>query len=186
MTVVEKWKDIVGYEGLYKVSTLGRVKTLHENTRIADKNTRIMRQKEDTQGYYRVNLYKDKKCKSELVSRLVATAFIENPYNLPHVGHMNDNKKDNTVTNLYWTEPYENNRHNGKLERLQKAHKNKIKTIAKKLSMKIIGTSIENGSCVSFESMQMAQRHGFNSGKISMCVNGKRRTHKGYVWEKKG
>ena len=182
--IAEKWRPVDEYEGLYEVSTLGRVKSMRGKTRIADKDGGILRQKTDTGGYYRVNLYKNNHCKSALVSRLVATAFIPNPNGLPHVGHQDDNPKNNAVTNLYWTEPCENNRHNGKLERLHIAHKDKIKQIAKKLSIKVVGTSVVNGSRITFDSMQETLQHGFEPSKVSMCVNGKRLTHKGYKWER--
>lgn len=179
----EVWKPVTGYEGLYEVSNYGRVKSLIPNTRIKNKDG-LMKFKYDTHGYYRVNLTKNKIQKTELVSRLVATAFIPNPNNLPHVGHEDDNKNNNSVSNLYWTDPVENNNHNGKMERFQEKHREKINEIAKTLSTPVIGKSIINGFEIKFKSMQEAQRYGFNSGKISMCCNGKRKTHKGYEWRK--
>lgn len=175
----ERWKDVVGYEELYSVSSCGRVKSKLKNTRIADKENRIMKQKHDNKGYLRVNLHKDGNCKAELVSRLVAKSFIPNPDNLPQAGHMDDNKENNNVENLYWTDSYENNRHNGKMDRFHKSHNDKIDIIAKKLSCKVRGTSIEDGHEIIFDSMQEAGRNGFDNGKISMCVNGKRSQHKG-------
>ena len=53
----EIWKDVVGYEGIYKVSNIGRVCSLVKNTRIFDKDKKIMRQKLDNHGYFRVNLH---------------------------------------------------------------------------------------------------------------------------------
>ena len=115
---------------------------------------------------------------------MVANAFIQNPNNLPIVGHWNDDKKNNTVDNLYWTDTAENNRHNGKLDKLHKAHKDKIDVIAKKLSIKVVGVSVDEAKEIFFESMHKAEEMGFDSAKISLCVNGKRKTHKGYKWKK--
>lgn len=179
----EEWKPVIGYEGLYEVSSKGRVKSMYENTRIRDSNDKILMPKTDYHGYLRVNLHKNGIQHSYLISRLVAQAFIENPYQLPHVGHNDDDKLNNNVENLYWTEPCENNRHNGKMIRFQKAHNEKIKIIVEKLSHPVKGISIENGLEIKFSSMKEAERNGFNSCKISMCVNGKRKTHKGYRWE---
>ncbi len=180
----EVWKPIVGYEGLYEVSNYGRVKSLYKKTRVVDKVGNIMRQKLDDHGYYRVNLHKNKISRGELVSRLVATAFIDNPKGLPHVGHWDDDKTNNVVGNLYWTDPLENNYHNGKLQRFQQIRNSKIEVIADKLSMRVRAISLTDESEMLFKSMQDAERHGFSSGKISMCVNGKRKSHKGYKWER--
>ena len=99
----EVWKPIKNYEGLYEVSNFGNVKSLYKNTRINDKKGCILHPKTDNHGYFRINLYKCGKCKSELVSRLVANAFIENVNDLPMVGHMDDDKQNNKVGNLYCT-----------------------------------------------------------------------------------
>ena len=180
----EIWQPVKGYEGLYEVSNQGRVKSLRKNTRITDKQQNIMLQKDDGKGYFRVNLYKDGICKAELVSRLVANAFIQNPDNLPIVGHWDDNKKNNSVENLYWTDSAENNSHNGKLEKLHKAHKDKIDVIAQKLSIAVVGYAIDGSEVVFFDSMRKAEEMGFEPAKISLCVNGKRKTHKGFEWKK--
>ena len=182
--ICEKWRPIEGYEGLYEISNFGNVKSLYKNTRIRNRNTQILTPKIDNHGYFRVNLYKQGKCKSELVSRLVATAFLENTNNMPMVGHNDDNKQNNRVDNLYWTDAYENNRHNGKLERFHISHRQQITKIAEKLSIKIKGTSLDGSHSLFFNSTQEAKRNGFDSGKISMCINGKRNSHKGYIWER--
>lgn len=142
-----------------------------------------MRQKDDGKGYYRVNLYKDGKCKSELVSRLVAMAFIQNPDGFLVVGHMDDNKKNNCVSNLYWTTTKENNYHNGKLKRFHMAHNEKIDQIANALSTPVISYDLKTGEEQLFKSMQEASRiTKANSGKISMCCNGIRKKHCGKTW----
>lgn len=94
---MEIWKDIEGYEGLYKVSNLGRVKSLNYNHTGKEK---ILRPKKERNGYLRVNLYKNGKNKMFTVHRLVAEAFLENPDNLPQINHKNEIKTDNSVNNL--------------------------------------------------------------------------------------
>ena len=91
----EAWRPVVGYEGLYEVSLIGRVRSNIPSTRIADKLHKIMRQKVDDHGYLRVNLTKNKTAKAWLVSRLVAEAFIPNPNGYPMVGHNDDVKTNN-------------------------------------------------------------------------------------------
>lgn len=183
--ITEMWLPVKGYEGLYEVSNIGRVRSLYKATRIIDKEDSILRQKFDNRGYFRVNLYKNGKCKAELVSRLVASSFINNPKNLPHVGHWNDDKTNNCVENLYWTDPKENNHHNGKYSRFAQEHNNKIRQIAEKLSIPVIGISKTDGKVVLLDSMQLAKQLGFDPSKISMCINGKRKTHRGYWWERR-
>lgn len=180
----EEWLPVVGYENFYEVSSHGRVRSKRINTRIVDKQNKIMRQKGDRNGYFRVNLNDGNKCKACLVSRLVAEAFLSNPEKLPVVGHNDDNKVNNHVSNLYWTTTKENNYHNGKLERFQLSHKEKIRHIAAILSNPVIGTNCTDGEKIYFKSMQEAGKNGFDCGKISMCCSGKRNLHKGYEWRK--
>lgn len=174
----EMWRPVPGYEGLYEVSNNGRVRSLYRKTKIKSSDG-VLRPRTDSHGYYRVNLYKNKKAKSMLVSRIVALAFIPNPENLPYVGHDNDNKKDNRVENLYWTNASENLMHNGLHMKI--ARKRDIEKVRRALSKPIMGVS-KSGDVVYYPSMQAAQKDGFDGGKISMCVNNKRKSHGGYEW----
>lgn len=105
----EIWRDIKVYEGLYQVSSLGRVKSLRTNK---IKSNRI------TNGYYYVSLWKDNTEKQLKVSRLVAEAFIPNPDNLPCVNHKDENKLNNTVENLEWCTYKYNSNYGTKNERM--------------------------------------------------------------------
>lgn len=98
--MIEIWKDIKGYEGLYQISNCGNVKSLKTN-----KNLYLS----DSKGYQRVGLYKGKRI-MYAVHRLVAETFIPNPNNYPCVNHKDYNKKNNNVTNLEWcNHKYNNN-----------------------------------------------------------------------------
>lgn len=92
---MEVWKDVVSYEGLYKVSNIGRVKSLKGTEK-------ILKTHQVRDGYLTVMLYKDKIPKRMSVHRLVAIAFIPNKNNYPFVNHKDENKKNNHVENLEW------------------------------------------------------------------------------------
>ena len=94
--MAEIWKDVNGYEGLYQVSNLGRVKSLENRSN--HKKEMIMRFAK-IKGYNKVTLSKNSESKSYPVHRLVATAFIENPDNKPHVNHIDGDKTNNNADN---------------------------------------------------------------------------------------
>ena len=100
----EIWKDIKGYEGLYQVSNLGRVKSLKFG------KERILKPGRKKIGYLIVLLYDNNGiCKWFRIHRLVAEAFIPNPNNLPEVNHKDEDKSNNRVSNLEWcTRQYNN------------------------------------------------------------------------------
>ena len=107
----EIWKDIEGYENIYQISNLGRVKSLPRKTgNQFGKNERILKYFINTKGYFQVDLYKNNKCKRFLIHRLVAEAFLENPNNLPYINHKDENKQNNYIENLEWcTAKYNSN-----------------------------------------------------------------------------
>ena len=107
----EMWKDIEGYEGIYQVSNLGRVKSLSRNTKNQYRNSEIVKSKEIRNGYYSVTLFKNEKGKHFTIHRLVAKAFIPNPYNKPQINHIDGNKLNNNVSNLEWCTQQENTIH---------------------------------------------------------------------------
>ena len=113
--VNEEWRDVSGYEGLYQVSNLGRVRSLDRWRKNGSgeykQKGRILNQGYTTTGYKQIVLNKDKKRKTLKVHRLVAIAFIPNPENKPNVNHIDGNPHNNNVENLEWCTQAENVQH---------------------------------------------------------------------------
>lgn len=107
---MEEWRDIAGYEKLYKVSNLGRVKSLARervgSNIYQDAFKRTYSEKildPVSRGeYLAVTLYKEGKQSRKSIHRLVLLAFVPNPDNLPEADHINRNKHDNCLENLRW------------------------------------------------------------------------------------
>lgn len=104
---METWKDIKGYEGLYQVSNLGRVRSMDRYVGASHGSTQlrkgmVMRLTQYPNGYIYVQLCKDAKYTGFYVHRLVASAFLDNPDNLREVNHKDRDKTNNAVTNLEW------------------------------------------------------------------------------------
>lgn len=95
----EIWKDITGYEGLYQVSNLGRVKSLG-NGETYNSSEHILKPKQEHNGYLRINLWKNGEHKMFSIHRLVANTFISNPDDFPQVNHLDFNKQNNCLENL--------------------------------------------------------------------------------------
>lgn len=105
--IKEVWKDVVGHEGRYMVSNLGRVKSMNY---LGHSGERVLKTTRHHTGYMVISLGKKPK-KMYLVHILVATAFIENPYGKRYVNHIDGNKENNTVENLEWVTSAENVHH---------------------------------------------------------------------------
>lgn len=185
MKGVEKmqWKEIKNFEGYYEVSDTGLVRSLDRivydsngvKKFLAGKNLKLCESKSNTRcgdGYYVVNLRKNSTANVCSVHRLVAEAFIPNPYLLPTVNHKNGNKHDNTKANLEWASFSDNNKHALSLN-LRKPKTNWI--------VQIYNNSIIN----TFRSVSEASKHtGIGRANISHCVNHRTQTAGGYQWEK--
>lgn len=166
----EIWKDIQGYEGLYQVSNLGRVRGIKRNSILKPWTVRG--------GYLSVNLCKNNLVKKRVVHRLVAEAFIDNPENKPEINHISGNKLDNSISNLEWCTREENIQHSwdeGLRENVRE-------------SLKTKGPRKKNVICITtgiiYNSISEAERQtGVKAPRISACCRGQQHTAGGYEWE---
>lgn len=119
----ELWADIDGYDGIYQVSTRGRVRSMdrrelmrgrHPTPYYRFRNGCELKCQINDIGYVQVLLYKDGVGKLCTVHRLVAKAFIPNPNNYPEVNHLNEERADNWVENLEWCTRSQNALHSNK------------------------------------------------------------------------
>lgn len=195
---MEHWKDISGYEGLYQVSDLGRVRSLDRYDAygrfISGKLRNVCVNKKT--GYCYVNLCKNGRSRNILLHRIVASAFIPNPLNLKTVNHKNENKQDNRVENLEWMSLQDNLMYGTHTER---ATKNKPDISGKRHHNyglrgssahthkgKVIGTSkFDPSVTVEFDTAATASRVlGISSGQLCDAINGKAKSCGGYYWRR--
>jgi len=118
--VTEQWKPIAGYEGLYEVSSFGKVRSLSRMEPVLNKGLYPCMRRRNGRllkaclraGYLFVGLCKNGVSRSTHVHRIVAETFLENPENKPWVNHKNGRRKwDNSVSNLEWATPAEDGAH---------------------------------------------------------------------------
>lgn len=168
----EIWKDIKGYEGLYQVSDLGRVKRVETG--------RILKGYKITGDYLGVKLCKNNIKSSQKIHRLVAEAFIPNSENKPQVNHIDEDKTNNVVSNLEWMTATENNNHGTR-------NKRAAKTISKSKSIPIIATNIKTGEFQEFNSTkECARQLGLHTSNITAVLKGRLKRSGGYTFKYKG
>ena len=178
--VIEIWKDIKGFEGIYQASNLGRVKSLSrfkkgKNGSSVTVKERILKPKINSCGYFQVGLFKNSIGKFYMVHRLVFETFNGSIPEGLQVNHINEIKSDNRLSNLNLMTPKENTNFGTGIERR-----------AKKLSKVVLQFTLEGILIKEYPSTKQVEREtGFLQQNISNCCNGKQKTAYNYIWRYK-
>ena len=194
--ISEIWRTAVydgeTYEGLYKVSNLGKILSLnYKNTGKAE----LLTPSDNGYGYFKVGLSKNGKTKNCYVHRLVGETFLENPEGKPFINHKIEGDEGKTMnmvifnedgtineekTTIEWVTAKENNDYGTHNERVSKAMTNG------KLSKRVLQLSLSGELIREWESTREIERQlGYSHFRISDCCLGKRKTYKGYIWKYK-
>ena len=163
----EEWRDIKDYEGLYMISSYGRVKSLGRWVNYKNKGKKwqegkILKPLVKKGGYLHVGLWKNGKLKFFTVHRLVAQAFIPNPNNLPQVNHKDENKENNFVKNLEYCDAKYNSNYGTRTKRI--AEKQKAKKLSYETRKKI--SKAHKGKTTWVKGKHLSDEH-----KRKICLN---------------
>lgn len=193
----EEWRDVVGYEGYYQVSSFGRVRSLdrmvkHPNGGLRKLKGRII--SPSIRNHYPsimigangVRIHKN-------IHRLVADAFIPNPDNLPQVNHRNEDKTCNIPDNLEWCDSKYNMNYGNRSAKCSKALKGRVFTDETKIRMTnakrdkmtpVLQYTLDGEFVAEYESQRAAARaSGVRQSGIQHCLQKEGRTSGGFIWK---
>ena len=181
---MEEWRDIKGYEGLYQVSSEGRVRSLDREIsdyRCSRTRLGIILRPCLAKGYFIVVLSKEGTHTCKLVHRLVYEAFNGEIPEGMQVNHIDEDKTNNRLDNLNLMTPKENINWGTRNERVSIKTRNGFNNRIK--PKQVYGYDKDGNLVVSFPSAAEAGRNGYDSGDVSACARGKYKQHKGIIWK---
>ena len=157
-------KDIKGYEGIYGITSCGKVWSYRRK--------KFLKPGTDGNGYLKVKLCKDNENKNCYVHRLVAEAYIPNTENLPEINHKDENKANNCLQNLEWCDRKYNNNYGFCITKRSNSHKKPI------LQYDLDGNFIREWGSATDVGKEV-------NGNIVNCLKGRYKTAYGYIWKYK-
>lgn len=193
------WKPVVGYEGLYEISSLGRVKALPKD--VIDSMGRYTRRDErflkvnisKRTGYPFVGLYKNGKQHTVCIHRLIAEAFIPNPNHFPCINHIDENRANSVLGNLEWcTYKYNNNyghaRENRAYSQKKYYEKNGSPNKGHRGGFAVIQYDLKGNMIARYEKglPEIEELKGKRLPSLSSCLCHKNKSAYGYVWKYEG
>lgn len=171
----EEWRDIKDFEGLYKISNYGRVKSLKRTTT----KEHILKVYYTKRGYCRINLYKDGRKKNYFIHSLVMNIFDFNYYNSGlQINHKDENKSNNHIDNLEWCDNLYNIRYGTGIERSKSS---KYKAVCQ---YTMYNKFINEYESIQSASIAVSTKHN-KSGVhyISNCAKGFSDSYMGFKWK---
>lgn len=192
----EVWLDIQGYESVYQISCYGRIKSLPRTKRCGSfvypaKIIKSYLGKAPKNNYYIVVLQKDGAKSTKRVCRLVASAFIDNPSNLPQVNHIDENTHNDTVWNLEWCTASYNCSYGEHPKKISKAAKERVRTgkcfdgsdYQGNMITAVLQYDLDGNFIREFESVKEAREQ--YSSRVQDCLSGKSTQAGGFQWKYK-
>lgn len=156
------WRDVAGFDGLYKVSNRGNVYSVE---RISSQGNKCggftLKPAIASIGYLQVKLYENGIRKHKYIHRIVAEAFIPNPNNYPEINHKDENKTNNHVENLEWCTRKYNVNFGTAIERAAQTQSKKVRAV-----------NVETGEVLTFNSAEEAGNKGYSSGVVYKACSG--------------
>lgn len=166
----EEWKEVYGFNVLYEVSNLGRVRTKYTQSKVYGSTYNYLTPVDNGNGYLRFNWKSKNVNHTVYLHRLVATAFLDNPHGYHEVNHKDEDKKNNRADNLEWCDHDYNAGYGTKNFRA-------AETRRKRKLIECIDTGIV------YKSLQdVMDEYGVSKTAISNCLSGRSKTCAGKRW----
>lgn len=179
---VESWRDVAGYEGIYKVSRQGDVYPVPRKSKNGNaQGGYLLRPQKYRNGYVFFHLSRDGKRKCKTAHRLVAEAYVPNPSGYAEVNHRDGDKENNNVENLEWVTRSQNNAHAVAcgLRDMSEMRRKAAQANSRPIVLKLDGVEVAR-----FPSLKYAELvTGLAASSISNCLNGTSATCDGYEVE---
>jgi len=183
----EEWKDVVGYEGYYIVSNYGRIATVRDSYKYTRNGKSFIKNCPQhicstsiapTTSYERITFRANYKHDTQLVHRVVASAFIPNPNNYPNVDHIDDNPSNNIASNLQWCNQKINNSKEHHKLMISMANLGRIDS-----KRKAIVALKDNELIKEYPSISEIELDGHKRSAVQRILKGQLKTHHGLQWK---